>query len=83
MSCHIRFYGFKNFQYGITDLSKLTVTEYKYIMSILYLLVDWVCADDSDCSLAKGEVFVYLGAFILGPVLFLPILRSEQWSHTQ
>jgi hypothetical protein len=39
-------------QHGVTTLEKLTATELKHIASVLYLLVDGVCVDDSQHMLA-------------------------------
>ena len=54
MACTCRFYGFKNFINGISDLEKLTGNEMRHISSVLYLLLDGVCEDDSNRTIAKG-----------------------------
>ena len=53
-----RCYGFKNFQHGISNLAKLTATEFKHILPGLYLIVDEVCADNTDNDLAKSTLRV-------------------------
>ena len=57
--CVCRFYGFKSLQYGVTTLEKLTATELKHIASVLYLLVDGVCVDDSQHTLARAVRYLY------------------------
>ena len=54
-----RFYGFKNLQYGITSLEKLTAAELKNIAPIIYLILDEVCTDDSTHTLAKVVEYMY------------------------
>jgi hypothetical protein len=57
--CVCRFYGFKNMQHGVTTLEKLTATELKHIASVLYLLFDDVCVDDSQHTLARAVRYLY------------------------
>ena len=80
VSIYYRFYGFKNFMYRISDLEKLTGNEMRHIASVLYLLLDGVCDDDSNRSVAKG-VFetTHMFSFVTATFLYVDVFLRCKW----